>query len=377
MRESEKSISFRAGVRQSEKVRQGGKMKKLNKLAAAAMAVVMAASLTACGGSSASTGEASAAAATESAATEAAAPAADGKTYNVGICQLVQHPALDAATQGFKDALTAELGDAVKFDEQNAAGDSATCSTIVNSFVSENVDLILANATPALQAASSATGDIPVLGTSITEYGVALDIADFNGTVGTNVSGTSDLAPLDQQAAMFAELLPDAKKIGIMYCSAEANSKYQANVVKEALEAAGDTVTVYTFADSNDVASVTQTACDENDALYIPTDNTAAACTEAIQNVALPAKTPIIAGEEGIVAGCGLAALTIDYYGLGEKTGQMAAKILKGESNVAEMPIEYYDNPVKKYNAANAEALGITIPDGYEPIATEEESTEE
>ncbi|SKB50741.1 putative ABC transport system substrate-binding protein [Lachnospiraceae bacterium] len=353
-------------------------MKKLNKLAAAAMAVVMAASLTACGGSSASTGESSAAAATESAATEAAAPAAeDGKTYNVGICQLVQHPALDAATQGFKDALTAELGDAVKFDEQNAAGDSATCSTIVNSFVSENVDLILANATPALQAASSATGDIPVLGTSITEYGVALDIADFNGTVGTNVSGTSDLAPLDQQAAMFAELLPDAKKIGIMYCSAEANSKYQANVVKEALEAAGDTVTVYTFADSNDVASVTQTACDENDALYIPTDNTAAACTEAIQNVALPAKTPIIAGEEGIVAGCGLAALTIDYYGLGEKTGQMAAKILKGEANVAEMPIEYYDNPVKKYNAANAEALGITIPDGYEPIATEEESTEE
>ena len=352
-------------------------MKKLNKLAAAAMTVIMAISLTACGGSSsAASGETATAEAAGSAAEAAAtesAPAADGKTYTIGVCQLVQHPALDAATKGFEDALKAEFGDNVKFDEQNAAGDSATCSTIVNGFVSENVDLILANATPALQAAASATSDIPILGTSITEYGVALDIEGFDGTVGNNISGTSDLAPLDQQAAMFAELVPDAKKIGILYCSAEKNSDYQAAVVKEALEKAGDTVTVYTFADSNDVASVTQTACDENDALYIPTDNTAAACTEAIQNVALPAKTPIIAGEEGIVAGCGLAALSIDYYGLGQKTGEMAAKILKGESNVSEMPVEYYDNPVKKYNASNAEALGITIPDEYTAIESEEE----
>ncbi len=350
-------------------------MKKLNKLAAAAMTVIMAISLTACGGSNSASGDSATAdaagAVTEAAATEAA-PSADGKTYTIGVCQLVQHPALDAATKGFEDALKAEFGDNVKFDEQNAAGDSATCSTIVNGFVSENVDLILANATPALQAAASATSDIPILGTSITEYGVALDIEGFNGTVGNNISGTSDLAPLDQQAAMFAELVPDAKKIGILYCSAEKNSDYQAAVVKEALEKAGDTVTVYTFADSNDVASVTQTACDENDALYIPTDNTAAACTEAIQNVALPAKTPIIAGEEGIVAGCGLAALSIDYYGLGQKTGEMAAKILKGESKVSEMPVEYYDNPVKKYNASNAEALGITIPDEYTAIESEE-----
>ena len=157
------------------------------------------------------------------------------KTFTVGICQLVQHAALDAATKGFRDALTEALGDRVTFDEQNASGDISTCATIVNGFVASKVDLILANATPALQAASAATADIPVLGTSITEYGVALDIANFSGTVGGNVSGTSDLAPLDQQAAMFAELLPDAQTIGILYCSAEANSVYQAEVVKAEL----------------------------------------------------------------------------------------------------------------------------------------------
>ena len=229
-------------------------------------------------------------------------------------------------------------------------------------------DLILANATPALQAASTATQTIPILGTAVTEYGVALDIKDFSGTVGGNISGTSDLAPLDQQADMLLELLPDAKNVGILYCSAEANSVYQADVVKAALEAKGVNVTVYTFADSNDVATVTQTACSENDALYIPTDNTAASCTEAINNVAEPAGVPIVAGEEGICKGCGIATLSIDYYELGRTTGAMAAKILTGESNVSEMPIEYYQNPVKKYDAARCEALGITVPSDYAAI---------
>ena len=323
------------------------------------LALAMVLSLAACGSAPAST----------PAEEPAAAPAAaEGEVYTVGICQLVQHVALDAATQGFKDALTEALGDKVVFVEQNAAGDIPTCSTIVNGFVSDGVDLILANATPALQAAVAATDSIPILGTSVTDYGTALDIKDFNGTVGGNVSGTSDLAPLDQQAAMILELFPEAKTVGILYCSAEPNSVYQADVVKAELEKSGVTVSVYTFADSNDVAAVTATACDENDVLYIPTDNTAASCTEAINNVAEPAGVPIIAGEEGICAGCGVATLSINYYDLGVTTGKMAAKILTGEANISEMPIEYFPDPVKKYNPAICEALGITIPEDYVAI---------
>ena len=305
---------------------------------------------------------------TETAEAPAEGASSDAKQYVVGICQLVQHDALDAATNGFMDALEEALPGQVTFDLKNASNDIPTCGTIVTGFVASNVDLILANATPALQAASTATQTIPVLGTAVTEYGVALDIKDFSGTVGGNISGTSDLAPLDQQAEMLLELLPEAKNVGILYCSAEANSVYQADVVKAALEAKGVNVTVYTFADSNDVATVTQTACAENDALYIPTDNTAASCTEAINNVAEPAGVPIVAGEEGICKGCGIATLSIDYYELGRTTGAMAAKILTGESNVSEMPIEYYQNPVKKYDATRCEALGITVPSDYAAI---------
>ena len=292
----------------------------------------------------------------------------DAKTYTVGICQLVQHPALDAATQGFKDVLTEEFGDAVTFDEGNASGDSATCATICSGFVSNGVDLILANATPALQAAAAATNEIPVLGTSVTEYGVALEIENFNGTVGTNVSGTSDLAPLDQQADMITELFPEAKTVGIVYCSGEPNSVYQADSVKKCLEAKNITVEIFTFADSNDVSAVTASACAESDVLYIPTDNTAASCAEAINAVALPAGVPIIAGEEGICAGCGVATLSIDYYELGRTTGQMAVKILKGEANVSDMAIEFYLTPTKKYNADIASKLNVTVPEGYTAI---------
>ena len=325
-----------------------------------AVAAVMALSLAACGGGSSS-------APAVSAAASSAAP--EAVKYTIGICQLVQHDALDAATQGFMDAINEALPGQVEFDEQNASGDIPTCATICNGFAASNVDLIMANATPALQAAVSATETIPILGTSVTEYGVALDIDNFDGTVGGNVSGTSDLAPLDQQADMLMELLPDAQTVGILYCSAEANSVYQANVVQACLEDAGKTVNIYTFADSNDVSSVTATACAENDALYIPTDNTAASCTEAINNVAEPAGVPIIAGEEGICNGCGIATLSISYYELGRTTGEMAVKILTGESDISEMPIEYYPNPVKKYNADLADALGITIPAEYEAIA--------
>lgn len=302
----------------------------------------------------------------------AGSAAAEEQSFVIGTCQLVEHPALDAATQGFKDAITEEMGDSVTFDDQNASGDSAMCSTIINSFVSDGVDLILANATPSLQAAQAGTSEIPILGTSITEYGVALDIDDFSGTVGGNISGTSDLAPLDEQAAMLAELFPDAKKVGLLYCSAEANSQYQVDTVAAALEELGYEAELYSFSDSNDLNSVAQSAVDNSDVLYIPTDNTCASNTELINNIALPAEVPVIAGEEGICAGCGLATLSIDYYDLGVATGKMAVRILRDGENISEMPIEYAPQFTKKYNAANAEALGIEIPEGYEAIEAAE-----
>lgn len=290
---------------------------------------------------------------------------AEGTTYQIGICQLVQHVALDAATQGFQDALTEKLGDAVIFDVQNASGDSNTCSTIMNTFVSNNVDLIMANATPALQAAVAATGDIPVLGTSVTDYATALDISDWSGATGINVSGTSDLTPLDQQADMLQELFPDAKKVGLIYCSAEPNSKYQVDVIKGFLEAKGYECTEYTFADSNDVASVTQNACDGSDVLYIPTDNTAASCTEAIRNVVEPAMIPVIAGEEGICRGCGVATLSISYYDLGYATGEMAYEVLVNGADVASMDIRFAPNVTKEYNAELCGLFGISVPEDY------------
>ena len=348
----------------------------MKKILALILALCMVFALCACGAAPAEeaaeepAAEAPAEAPAEEAAEEPAEePAEEAETYVVGICQLVQHDALDAATQGFIDVLTEELGDAVSFDSQNAAGDIPTCATICNGFVADGVDLIMANATPALQAAVAATEDIPILGTSVTEYGVALEIDGFDGLVGGNVSGTSDLAPLDQQAAMIIELFPEAEVVGILYCSAEANSVYQADVVKAELEAAGLTVNIYTFADSNDVATVTGVACDECDVLYIPTDNTAASCTEAINNVAEPAGVAIVAGEAGICSGCGVATLSIDYYELGRTTGAMAVKILTGEADIAEMEIEYYPDPVKQYNAQLAEAMGVEIPEDYEAIA--------
>lgn len=289
-------------------------------------------------------------------------------TYTVGISQLVQHVALDAATQGFQDALVEKLGDSVTFDVQNASGDSNTCSTIVNSFISNGVDLIMANATPALQAAVAATGDIPILGTSVTDYATALDIDDWAGHTGMNVSGTSDLAPLDEQAKILNELFPEAKKVGLLYCSAEPNSKYQVDVIKGYLEEMGYECTEYTFADSNDVASVTQNAVDGSDVLYIPTDNTAASCTEAIRNVVEPAKMPVIAGEEGLCAGCGVATLSINYYDLGYATGEMAYEILVNGADVSTMDVRFAPIVTKEYNAEMCEMLGIEVPEGYVAI---------
>ena len=333
-------------------------MKK--KVIALALAAMMVLSLAACGTKTAES----------SASPEASAATADA-SYTVGICQLVQHPALDAATQGFKDALTEKLGDKVTFDEQNAAGDIPTCATIANQFVSSGVDLIMANATPALQAAQTATNSIPVLGTSVTDYGTALGIDNWSGTTGTNVSGTSDLAPLDEQAAMLNELFPDAKNVGILYCSAEANSKYQSEVITALLTDMGYAVKEYTFSDSNDLATVVTTAADESDVIYLPTDNTVASNTEIIKNVCVPAGVPIVAGEEGICKGCGVATLSISYYDLGYATGEMAYEILVNGKDPATMPVQFAPKFTKEYNADIAKALNITIPSDYTAIAAE------
>ena len=295
---------------------------------------------------------------------------AEGETYKVGIIQLVTHVALDAATQGFQDALNELLPGQVEFDYQNAAGDSNTCATMANAFVAEGVDMIMANATPALVAAATATADIPVLATSITEYGVALGIDGFDGLVGGNISGTSDLAPLDQQAAMIQEWYPDAETVGLLYCSNEANSQYQVDTVQVCLEELGYTCKQYAFADSNDIAAVCQTAADENDVLYVPTDNTVASNTGIVDNICR-GNTPVFCGEEGIVAGCGVATLSISYYDLGYATGVMAASILTGEADISETPIGYAATFTPKYNPAICEDLGITVPDGYIAIETD------
>ena len=333
-------------------------MKKFGKVVAAAMAATMVMSLGACGADNGSTqaGKSS---------------SGDGKTYTVGICQLVQHEALDAATKGFKDALTDKLGDRVKFDEQNAAGDASTCSTICTTFATNNYDLILGNATAALQAASAATDTIPILGTSVTDYATALDMSDWTGTTGKNISGTTDLAPLDEQANCIAELFPDAKNIGIIYCSSEPNSIYQATTIKGYLEDKGYTVKEYTFSDSNDVSAVTQSACDASDVIYIPTDNTAASCTEAINNVASPAGTPIFAGEEGIAKGCGVATLSISYYDLGYTTGELAYDILENGADITTMQVKTAPKFTKEYIKDRADALNVTVPEDYEAISAE------
>ena len=315
----------------------------MKKILALALALVMVLSMTACGGD-------------------------DGK-YTIGICQLITHDALDAATQGFIDTVKTELGEEnVVIELQNAAGDSNTCSTIMNTFVSDDVDLIMANATPALQAAATATADIPILGTSVTEYGVALNIENFDGLVGGNVSGTSDLAPLDKQAAMVKEWFPDAQNVGLLYCSAEANSQYQVDVVKAELEALGYTCTAYSFADTNDMAAVTEECAANSDVIYVPTDNAVANGTGIVDGICRPAGVPIIAGEAGICGGCGVATLSISYYDLGVATGKMAVKILKGEADIAEMPIEYAATSTPQYNADICAELGLTAPEGYAPL---------
>ena len=344
---------------------------KMKKIAALFLAAAMTCSLAACGSSSSSSAASSKADSSSNAASEST-EAASGQKYTIGILQQLEHPALDAATEGFQDACTKLFGEGnVSFDVKNGQGEQANCATIANDFVSQDVDLILANATTALQCASAATDKIPVLGTSVTDYATALDIADWTGATGINVSGTSDLAPIDEQENMLVELLPDAKTVGILYCSAEPNSAYQAKLFEAALDEDGIAYKEYTPADSNEVTSYLNNAISEVDAIYIPTDNTMASSTENINNICEPAGIPIIAGEEGICKGCGIATLSISYYDIGYKAGEMAYDILANGADITTMKIESAPEVTKEYDKARCDSLGITVPDDYTEIPEE------
>lgn len=302
---------------------------------------------------------------------EGSADGGSDKVYKIGIVQQLEHPALDQATEGFEQALKDKLGDKVEFDLQNAQNEQANCATISQGFVSEKVDLIMANATNALQAASAATADIPIVATSVTDYATALNIEDWTGATGTNVTGTSDLAPLNEQVEMITELVPDVKQVGLLYCSAEANSVYQIKEVEKFLDEKNIKYKEYAAADSNEIQAVTTKAVSECDCLYIPTDNTMAQSTETINNVAKPAGVPIIAGEEGICKGCGIGTLTISYYDIGYAAGEMAYEILVNGADPATMEVQTAKNVTKKFNEELCKALNITVPEGYTAIEAE------
>jgi len=344
----------------------------MKKLIAILLATMMLLSLVACGAAEPAPTDAPEATA-EPAGTEAAGTeAADGTAYTIGVCQFMPHPALDAATEGFVAAVKEGLGEEnVTIDVQNAAGEASNCATIVNGLVSSNVDLIMANATPAVAAAYNATETIPILGTSVTEYGVALGIENFSGTVGENVSGTSDLADLSKQADMVLEWCPNAKKVALLYCNAEVNSRYQVDEVQKLLEAKGLTCQQFSFSDTSNLMAVTQEAANFADVIYVPTDNTVANNATAIDSICRPAGIPIIAGESGTCSGCGIATMSIDYYDLGYATGKMAVRILKDGEDITKMPIEYSPEVTYLYNEEICKELGIEPLEGYEKLVVE------
>ncbi len=287
-------------------------------------------------------------------------PSEEEKVFHVGILQLLPHEALDAATQGFKDALKEKLGDRVVFDEQNAAGEASNCSIIANQFVADDVDLIFANATPALQAASTATAEIPIVGTSVTSFKVALNMSSWEGTTGINVTGTSDLAPLDQQAAQVLEIQPEAEKVAIFFCSAEPNSVFQTEEIEKELAKLGLETQRFTFADSNDIASVAASASDWGDVVYIPTDNTAASYASEEQFF-----KPAVVGEAGICKKVGCVTVSIAYYDIGFRAGEMAFEILENGADPSTMKVEEVSKTTKMWNPDICGKYYITVSDDY------------
>ena len=277
--------------------------------------------------------------------------------YTVGICQLMVHDSLDAATQGFIDALTAALekeGKTVKF-ETEVAGEAGLCTTVINTFTAKQVDLIMANATPALLAAANATSTIPVLGTSVTDYNDT-----FSGNIPANVSGTSDAVPFDEQAQMMIDTLGLVKgdKVGVLYCTNESNSVVQYNAVKALFEQKEIVVEAYTFSETTELQAVVNSAADGCKAIYVPSDNTVAQNDSVVGTICNEKKVPVFTSYGGSVC---YASLAIDYYELGKRTGEMAAEILLGTKNVSDIEIETLI-PAVVYNEELCAQLGIEVP---------------
>ena len=321
---------------------------KCKKILAAAAACLMVAGLTACGNNYSTP-----------------TPSYDGdKVFQIGIVQLVEHNALDEATRGFKEFLTEKLGDKVQFNVQNAQGEQTNCTTIVNQFVASKVDLIMANATNAVKAAREATSDIPVVGTSVTDY-VASGLVASNEAPGANVTGASDMNPVSVQVQLMKTLCPDVKTVGIVINSGEENSAIQAEEAKAAFEAEGFTVKIYSVADTNEIQTVVTAACNEVDAFYEPTDNLIAANVPTMSNITTAAGKPVICGEGGMCDSGFLATYAISYYELGRAAGQQAYDILVNGADPATTPIFFFDvsQLTLVVNEQNAADLGITIPE--------------
>ena len=286
--------------------------------------------------------------------------------YRIGIVQLMQHIALDQATQGFQDALTEKLGDQVSFDVQLASGETTNCTTIVTKFVNDDVDLIMGNATPAVIAAKEATATIPIIGTSVTDYvSPEAAIVASNEAPGANVTGYSDMSDIAAHVELTQKLVPDAKTVAIVYCSAEPNSVIQGNQAEELYKDAGLTTVTLTASDVTTISTVVTAACEQADVIYIPTDNLFAENMESVKNIAEPAKIPVICGEGGMVNSGGTASVAIDYYVLGYRAGEMAYEILVNGANPATMPIGFMtaDDMELVINEENAAAIGLTIPE--------------
>lgn len=288
------------------------------------------------------------------------------KVYKIGVNQLVTHPALDASYKGFVDALKDagyEDGKNIKIDLQNAQNDQATLNTIATKLVNDNDDLILAIATPSGLACANATKDIPILVTAVTDPAGSGLVAS-NEAPGGNISGTSDLNPVSAQFELLTKLVPNAKKIAILYCSSESNSKIQVQMANEAAKTYGLTTEEATVTNTNDIQQVVQSLVGKVDAIYAPTDNTIASGMATVAQVANDNGIPVICGEGGMVDNGGLATYGIDYYKLGRMTGEQAVKIIKGEATTDTMPIGYLPNEEceLKINTDVAAKLGITIP---------------
>ena len=293
-------------------------------------------------------------------------PKKEEGTYYIGIVQLMQHVALDQATKGFQDALTEKLGDKVVFDVQLASGEPTNCTTIVTKFINDDVDLIMGNATPAVIAAKEATSTIPIIGTSVTDYvSPEAAIVASNAAPGGNVTGYSDMSDIAAHVELTQKLCPDAKTVAIIYCSAEPNSVIQGKQAEELYQKAGFTTVTLTASDITTISTVVTSACDQADVIYIPTDNLFAENMESVRNIAEPAKIPVICGEGGMVQSGGTATVSIDYYTLGYRAGEMAYEILVNGADPATTPIGFMtaDDMELVVNAENLAALGLTIPD--------------